>query len=579
MIQLDQSFINSFYVEGILAIVFVASVSLICLKLKSPSIDTTSHYINPEKEKLNSIELRSLQSSDILNVITNPNCPIVVSLDFNHAVTAWSPSSSEKHVLATDIWPVNHIAISDDGTHVVLISFNKGSIYCYEHFQLKWTQQHPNINRNSKVLESFFRHKTVPGFLARKLLRDKRASSSSSLPDSHSGIIRCPDSPILTAAPSAPFVVPPSPSSISKPVNKVKQGHISQDFVVVLNNGTVLVLSCEDGSLKQQQFEPFSAAAKVKTPRVNDKIVCQKTNGGFILGVVVNNNFVFRDFPIKLSIGGNYVVTTMKQSHKLNTPVIVPIDFIGMVVSVCDFTASLIDVQTGLVLKTFNIGHFRPGTFKVAHSQPTHCKFCGCVSVTSLSLVYEDDSGILIVHTFKLDSQRSKNSICLRAERDPREIRCLGFSAVCESQHWYEDVKCWQVSDVNMIIGFEKVHSKEKTTSRTNHSSSVFENQGLTSLRQRNTKSTTPSKESYEGFIISLSDGKKTAYPLHLQSHAQIVSTAKYGFKSILVNFGYCFKIFYQGNNKLIENDLYYNNNNTNSLSFINKRRNMKQRV
>lgn len=573
---LDQSFINLFYVEALLSIVFIASVILICLNLKSPSINRNNH-ISPEKEKLNSIELQSLQSSDILNVITNPSCPIVVSFELNHTVTAWIPSSSEKHVLVTDMWPVNHIAISDDGVYIILICFNKQSIYCYENFQLKWTQQHPSIHRNSKVLESFFRCKTVPGFLARKLLRAKRGSSSSLATDSHSAIIRCPDSSILTTTHPTPFVTPPSPSARTKPTSTVKHEHIPEDFVLVLNNGTVLVFSADDGSLNEQNFEPFSAAAKVKTPRVNDKIICQKTTGEFIIGIVVNNNFVFREFPIKVFSRGTYVATTMKQSHRLNTPVIIPIEFIGMIVSVCDFTASLIDVQTGIVLKTFNIGHFKPGTFKVAHSQPTHCKFCGCVSVTSLSLVYEDDSGILIVHTFKIDLQRSKNSICLRAERDPREIRCLGFSAVCESQYWYEDIKCWQVSDVNMIIGFEKVHCQEKLSStKTNISSSVFENQGLNSLRQRNTKASSTTRESYEGFIISLSDGKKTAYPLHLQSNVHIVSTAKYGFKSILVNFGYCFKIFYQGNNKLIENDLYYSNNNTNSLSFINKRRNMK---
>lgn len=576
MMYLDQSFINLFYVEALLSIVFIASVILICLNLKSPSINRNNH-ISPEKEKLNSIELQSLQSSDILNVITNPSCPIVVSFELNHTVTAWIPSSSEKHVLVTDMWPVNHIAISDDGVYIILICFNKQSIYCYENFQLKWTQQHPSIHRNSKVLESFFRCKTVPGFLARKLLRAKRGSSSSLATDSHSAIIRCPDSSILTTTHPTPFVTPPSPSARTKPASTVKHEHIPEDFVLVLNNGTVLVFSADDGSLNEQNFEPFSAAAKVKTPRVNDKIICQKTTGEFIIGIVVNNNFVFREFPIKVFSRGTYVATTMKQSHRLNTPVIIPIEFIGMIVSVCDFTASLIDVQTGIVLKTFNIGHFKPGTFKVAHSQPTHCKFCGCVSVTSLSLVYEDDSGILIVHTFKIDLQRSKNSICLRAERDPREIRCLGFSAVCESQYWYEDIKCWQVSDVNMIIGFEKVHCQEKLSStKTNISSSVFENQGLNSLRQRNTKASSTTRESYEGFIISLSDGKKTAYPLHLQSNVHIVSTAKYGFKSILVNFGYCFKIFYQGNNKLIENDLYYSNNNTNSLSFINKRRNMK---
>ena len=41
-----------------------------------------------------------------------------------------------------------------------------------------------------------------------------------------------------------------------------------------------------------------------------------------------------------------------------------------------------------------------------------------------------------MVHTFRVD----KKAICLRVERDPREIRCVGFGGAEEKVDWYENV-------------------------------------------------------------------------------------------------------------------------------------------
>ncbi|KAI5952722.1 hypothetical protein KGF54_003589 [Candida jiufengensis] len=634
--------VNIFYIEIILSIIFLVSIILIGLNLKSQSNQEENSYLFQKNEKFNSIELRNFKNStssssstststasDFIKIETNPLCEIVVSLEINHNITAWSPITKEKHILTNNIWPVNHISISDDGFDIILINFNKKIIYCFQNYKLKWTKIYNDLNRETKVLESFFRKKTVAGYLTRKIMKDNHKS----------GNFPAPPSPILAPStlssftipratsrrPSHPQLQPPLPSLLQQQpqqqqVNKEIK-HSNNDYILVLETGQIIVISCDDGTMKIENFPKLSAAAKIKTPRINDKILCKKQNGEYIIGTAINNKFIFKELKLKF-INGQIPPPTQKF---LNTPALIPLDFLGMIVSVQDFTASLIDVQTGVVLKTFNIGYFKAGSFKVAHSEPTHCKFCGCVSINSLSLIYKDDSGILIIHTYKIESKRSKNSICLRVERDVREIRCLGFNSINESQYWYENLKCWQVTDVNMIIGFEKINYikinqsslKSKlpkaltnnnlfsSSSSTVCTSSSALNQdspkkhkqqqpnlnnhthGLQSIRLRNVSKEKIQQEKYEGFIISLTDGKKDNYPLnnistpnsssYSSSSSKIVSTSKYGFKSILINFGQCFKIFYQGHNKLIENDLYYNNlNNTsgNSLLFINKRRN-----
>ncbi|KAI3405670.2 hypothetical protein KGF56_001688 [Candida oxycetoniae] len=568
-----------FYLEVLLSLIFVVSIALIVLSLKtqpqSPEL--------VEHERFNFIELKNYRPTDILAVSTNSSCPLVVSFELNHTVTAWSPKDKSKHVLSKDLWPINHIAVSDDGIYIIFVSFGKQTVYCFEHFKLKWTKPNLNLNRNSKILVSFFRERTVPGYLTRKIM--KRGDSSASLTT-------------LSSSSKVNGNFPPPPNPITQQRTSVvsKNAQVKDDFIMITHN-EIITVSCNDGDVKSEPVEYLIAATKLKTPRVNDRIICQNKQGDLTVGVSINNKFVYKKLPLKQNYMGSNNPFTNIRVRNLNPATIIPVDFIGMIVVVQDLTARLIDVNTGIVLKTFNIGQFKAGTFKVAHSQPTHCKFCGCVSMNSFSLIYQDDKNTLIVHTFKIDTQRSKNSICFRVERDPREIRCLGFNVVSEYQFLYENIKYWQVTDVNTIIGLEQLSRiSEPTVQPTSGciggavaasasaaaaaavaaaagGSGSGGDQGLTSLRLRKQK-TKISRDKYEGIIISLVDGKKESYPIDIDQ--PILSSAKYGFKSILINFGDSMKIFYQGTNKLIENDLYYNNRNNGSVSsllFFNKRR------
>lgn len=136
---------------------------------------------------------------------------------------------------------------------------------------------------------------------------------------------------------------------------------------------------------------------------------------------------------------------------------LVPVPAINMVLIATSIHACLFDAQTSIIVKHFQTGNLKPASLKVFHSQPTHCRFCGCVSVDTLSIAYSDaeQSDLVICHTLTIDN-RAKNSICIRVERDPRETRCLGFEATTERQHWIDRVEGWDTTDMNMIMGVRR---------------------------------------------------------------------------------------------------------------------------
>ncbi|EGW30239.1 uncharacterized protein SPAPADRAFT_63856 [Spathaspora passalidarum NRRL Y-27907] len=398
---------------------------------------------------------------------------------------------------------------------------------------------------------------------------------------------------------------------------------IKDEFVIILETGELIVYSCTDGKIKSSNMITsiygtetdlkILSAKKIRTPRINDRIVCQMSNSDLIVATVINNSWKFRKLAIKQgqynqenkfirpsstaiapSTSANDFTSMYKEKPqatppeikglKLNVSCIVPLEFLGMIVVVKNLVCELIDIQTGIVLKQFHIANFKPNSFRVTHSEPTHCKFCGCASIQALSIVYEDyDSSTIITQTYKIDEQRSKSNICLRVERDPREIRCLGFNAVSEHQYWFRNVVSWEMTDVNMIIGIikkDKVDNDEEGDESEKMVANVksgdkfdqlVENRCLTSLRNRRKHGKSSGSKSlndiYEGFIVTVSDGKRSYYQLptiegekHRDfSHERINAIERYGFKSIICNFGNLLEIYYLGNDKLIEQDIYYN--------------------
>lgn len=652
-----------FYVEYLCILVFIVAISTLTFKLThSDSLGTKpikieeSDFELEDKNIFKCIDLVNLKDGhnlDVLKIATNRNSPFIVSIGLDHKILIWSPlikpilkpidiSSTLNDNENKEFWPINHINISNDGSYIILINYKNKLIKCFERKKLScsWKCELPPISSNRiKVLESFFRKRTVPGFLSRKILQQKktdrinRRGSAASLSSMNSNMNG--NFPFPVDSPEPSIMMQPLDEKIEN--NSQDQNYESElekqlnrdDFIMVLETGELITISCNTGDLKtfdifasvynSSEGKKLNSVKKLITPRVNDRIVCHVNNYDIIVASIINNTWKFRILkvhegfynkgihfamppPMSASSSLNEIndfsfIYNQKSIHEnnenseiitnskmqINKPTIVTVEFVGMIIRVNNLVAEIIDVQGGIILKRFHVGRFKPLTFKVSHLEPTHCKFCGCVSIQSFSILYEDyDNSTVIVHTFKIDANRSKNDICLRVERDPREIRCVGFSSVTEHLFWYENLECWQLTDLNMIIGIKKKCVQEEedmeiededTTSRSNGIGSLIENSGLQSLRLRKRKSPTPKlyQEAWEGFIVTLIDGNLLYYQVpSSQTDGLIVNkvtcSEKFGYKSMIVNFGNVIKIIYLGNDKLIENNLYYSGSTSRSL-------------
>lgn len=136
---------------------------------------------------------------------------------------------------------------------------------------------------------------------------------------------------------------------------------------------------------------------------------------------------------------------------------VVPLSELNIVVLATELAASLLDVQSNAVLRHFHVGAWQPESIRAFHSVPTYCRFCGCTSVASLSVAYNDaeNPGLVICHTLQIEN-RAKNNICLRIERNPLETRCLGLDAATERQHWIDRVEGWETTGINMLMGVRR---------------------------------------------------------------------------------------------------------------------------
>ncbi|GMM32946.1 hypothetical protein DASC09_002710 [Saccharomycopsis crataegensis] len=414
----------------------------------------------------------------------------------------------------------------------------------------------------------------------------------------------------------------------SPPVN-VRETHTESDFelTIVLKNGKMFTINCADGTFLETVVvkEELVTAKLVVSPRVNDRLVFGSKSGKIVVATVVNNKWRIRTLfiqeerynrgkglmtPLAMqrttmrmmsghrggqlsrqsSMGSmtNVVVPPQVPPEDFEESSIVTVAFVGMIVRTHGLTAELIDVQTGTLVKRFHVGQFKKDSFHVFHEQPTHCRFCGCASVSSLSIVYTElDTNVLIMHTFS-NANRAKNSICLRVERDPRETRCLGFDSVVEHQHWLENVECWELTELNMVQGIRKKSDCEVLNGKFDEGD--FSRYNLTNMRSGK-RFTSPKRkpcnvapthiaDMWEGFTMN-ANGKVSYYDIPNGENEgllvkKISSIARFGHKSIVVPFGNIMKVLYMGNDELILQNLDEDGNSNqkiSGLSFVNKRR------
>lgn len=628
--------------------------------------------------KFESITLDQHNASDKLRLFANPKSPFLVTTDLGHHVSLWSPLSKDTDDIVEDIsalfesnkemanrcefWPINHVEISNEGDYVVLINNRNCRIKCFSRklqkytWEISLTSELAQQKDKMKPVLCFFRKKTVAGFFARELLLRRKKLSGGSKRNSVASLSS------MHGNFPPPFVnqnvkdLPPSKDGM---VREYDESFNRDQFVMILETGEMITIACDSVKIKVYNLltelfldEPSSLQLRIislkflTTARVNDRVICTISNDQIVVGSAVNNvwrfsklktNKFFTNSQVAFAppsmirgtwvpldnIGSSRNFNNQRESltmprfgafSSMNESTIVTIDFVGMFVRVKELQAELIDIQTGTVLRLFHIGSFKPGSFRVSHSEPTHCKFCGCVSFETMSLIYEDFyEKTLIVHTFKLENRKSRNNICLRVERDPLEIRCLGFDAVVETQYWFDDIEMWELTDMNVIMGIKKALQADELlrTSKKHGSGSEMSSEsiGLTSLRNRKRPTHTgkikeslqPLSDKWQGFLITVLDGKLLDYKIPMEELYEKKSycmrpnlIVKFGFKAVAIAFGHVVKIIYLGNDKLIENDLYYSGSAStikpllvaggestkplNELLFINKRRKMIER-
>lgn len=638
-----------YYLEYTCVFTLIIALSLIAFKVtKTPNTSkelwklTDSDFVlEDEKKALRCIDFIDKENGyqlDVIDLISNETSPYFISVGLDHKVLMWSPlgDTSKATNLSTTIntdkketefWPIDHIDISNGGHYFILINYKSNTMKCFERrkqayiWEKKITLGHDK--NEAKLMESFFRERTVPGYLKRKMLqktlKKRRPSevSLSSLGSKFNGNFRLFDNKA-----NGPYTENGNTTETDMKLDKL-------DYIMVFDSGEFVFVDCETGDMKSsnalesvynendRSLKKFSSVKKLITPRVNDRVVCHVNNFDIIVAHSINNSWRFQllhvtessfDTPQFTSLimleSQSFSSTSRKLEDfmpeaglsrytnsdiKINKSIIVTIDFVGMIVRVNNLLAEFIDIQSGVVLRRFNVSSFKPLSLKVTHLAPIHCKFCGCASVSSLSVAYEDsESNTIIVHTFMIKTKRSRNNICLRVERDPREIRCLGLDFAVEEQSWFENIECWQLTELNMIIGVKKREAYEVPTEavfepaktsafkRNGSINALIQDGGLQSLKSRFTPSVHKSKNTeivqsetsisakWEGFVASLSNGKLISYEIpntqaDLLMRNTICCSAKFGFKAILVGFGNLIKLLYLGSEKLIETDLYSN--------------------
>lgn len=547
-------------------------------------------------------------SLDIIGISTS-KCPFVVSMGLDYKVLVWSPllkpiPNPTTIPLPRKFWPLSKVVLSNDGYYIAFFGKN-GSITTWSRRQMKfvWELQlkkkiqtrDPSIT--APPLEAFFRRITAPAMRRRRLppaaaLRPEINSRRSSVN-------------------SIEYAAKLAEGGLDAAYEKVVFSHGNPDekdeLIFVTPSGYLYSIQA-DGELHVEKLtsseHPLKSCKLLSSPRVNDRLVACDSIGDLYVSTVVNNKWR----PRKLSINYNRMITfssnfSKVEEGRLGTPsveevqimsktdyAIELVSFVGLILRVIGKDAELIDAMTGCVIRTFSIGLFKPGSLRVFHDNPTHCRFCGSASVASFSIAYTSfDNERVALHTFKLES-KTKNSICLRVERDPREIRCLGIESAFEMVYYFYDAEDWCVTDNNMLIGIRRIPQNIQTrigATSTNRRASTEDNESNGLFRRKNGRSENELgaidssnfsiHNIWEGWTMS-ANGKISLHKIPVGVNGLIVNrlgpVTRYGAKAVIVGFANIMNMFYIGHEELIFNSEKEDANKEElSLRFVNKRR------
>lgn len=598
-----------YVLEFLTLLIFILSIASIVLRYFTKNLTFDDHdKINKITDKEDSFQVKVLSGGHFLDIIktATSNSSFIASIGLDHKVLIWSPVSKPllkptQLPINPNLWPIINVVISDSGNFITVFS-KTGVVHCWSRLSMTWIWKFeiPEL-KGDQPLETFFRHKTIPAFLQRKRAAANRLTQADELvPRSRRNSLR---------SIAAPQLKPTDIFSNNIGINT----EIIEDLIVVLKTGVLLTISCQEEnnviSREKLSGSNLVSSSKLITPRVNDRLISYTEEGRFLVSTAVNNRWKTRTVNVNQNTfnNPNQELTIVKEETSSSSPPPPPppdadfsktqiavVPFVGFMVKAYCSTAELIDVQTGTLIKNFKINPFiKQKSLQVFHDQPTHCRFCGSVSIASFSIAYSlKNSNSMVMHTFKAD-HKAKTSICLRVERDPREIRCVGFNQVTEQIYQVDDVEGWHCNDQNEILGLKKKSEDEiiESTERRFKKDSVLRHR-KTSHRNRNNNFPGSNNDEtssrlynlWEGWKIN-ADGKFETLKIPDVGNAEglLVNTigeiSKFGHKSIVAVFGNIMKILYLGNDELIYSDDKQKTNSLKSneeisgLTFINRRR------
>jgi hypothetical protein len=116
----------------------------------------------------------------------------------------------------------------------------------------------------------------------------------------------------------------------------------------------------------------------------------------------------------------------------------------------------LIVLYAGVPIYIFRPRPFNHQTLRAIHSPPQQCLYCGAVALISFSIAYseeEDGSFTMVTLSAEQNPRLRTGLICLRAERDVRERRCIGFEGGTQKTYSMEHAGVWEATKANGVAG------------------------------------------------------------------------------------------------------------------------------
>ncbi|KAF2832957.1 hypothetical protein CC86DRAFT_337986 [Ophiobolus disseminans] len=128
---------------------------------------------------------------------------------------------------------------------------------------------------------------------------------------------------------------------------------------------------------------------------------------------------------------------------------------LGLIFALRDEEAEIFDFNSRALIHSFQIGHFKPHSFRIMHPARRQCP-CGAPAVHSLTIAYsEQDTDHMIMQTFTLDDSPT-SQLCLGKPSDRDKFKCKGLDCAVQAVHYVEPAGVWESTTALSVVGIRK---------------------------------------------------------------------------------------------------------------------------